>query len=92
MRDIFNVIETDDIKHDIDIGWAKARRNIVKLFKLANRPLTIDELVVGYYRSFKPHLTRRQITQMVGDMVRKPIYGVEKISRGTYQLKRNDND
>lgn len=88
MNDIFNIIETDDIKHNIGIGRIQARRNIVKLFKLANRPLTIDELTVGYYRSFKPHLTRRQITLMVGDMVRKPIYGLEKISHRKYQLKK----
>ena len=88
MSDIFNVLDVDDIKHNIGIGWTQARRNIVKLFKLANRPLTIGELTVGYYRSFKPHLTRRQITLMVGDMVRRPIYGLEKISRGTYQLKK----
>ena len=88
MSDIFNVLDVDDIKHNIGIGWTQARRNIVKLFKLANRPLTIDELTVGYYRSFKPHLTRRQITLMVGNMVRRPIYGLEKISRGTYQLKK----
>lgn len=88
MSDIFNVLDVDDIKHNIGIGWTQARRNIVKLFKLANRPLTIDELTVGYYRSFEPHLTRRQITLMVGNMVRRPIYGLEKISRGTYQLKK----
>ena len=88
MNDIFNVLDVDDIKHNIGIGLTQARRNIVKLFKLANRPLTIDELTVGYYRSFKPYLTRRQILLMVEHMTKRPIYGIEKISRGIYQLKK----
>lgn len=88
MSDIFNILETDDIKHNIGIGQTQTRRNIVKLFELANRPLTTDELTVGYYRSFKPHLTKRQLTLMVGDMARKSLYGIERTSRGTYQLKK----
>ena len=88
MNDVFNVLDVDDIKHDIGIGLTQARRNIVKLFKLANRPLTIDELTVGYYRSFKPYLTRKQISLMVDHMVKRPIYGIEKIGRGIYQLKK----
>ena len=95
MKDIFN---KDTIAESVlkDLGIA-CKKNIigsndlrvVELFKLANRDLTITELLVGYYNKYTEPLKestkdRNYINVLLFRLVKKGI--VKQISRGTYRL------
>lgn len=65
IKDIFDIKNIDDLPEDVleEIGLSVSfTSKLVTLFKLANRPLTINELTVGFYRKFNEIKTKRQIT------------------------------
>lgn len=64
MRDIFDIENIDDIPIKIrnELNNYDYTHNILKLFKIANRALSIDEVTIGYYRKFKELKTKTQIT------------------------------
>lgn len=91
MSDIFDVVDLSDIKHNIGVGVNKKHENIAELLRLAKRPLTIDELTVGYYRKYgKSFLTKRQMTLMVYQLARRNAYGIQSVGRGVYKLKDSE--
>lgn len=61
MNDIFDITDLDDLPTDL-ISQLKlgshADAQILKLFLLANRPLNLTQLLVGYYRTYKEEKTR----------------------------------
>ena len=62
---------------------------VIKLFKLANRDLTITELLVGYYNKYTKPLKentkdRNYMNVLLFRLVKKGI--VKQIGRGTYRL------
>ena len=62
---------------------------VIELFKLANRDLTITELVIGYYNKYTEPLKestkdRNYMNVLLFRLVKKRI--VKQIGRGTYRL------
>lgn len=62
---------------------------VIELFKLANRDLTITELVIGYYNKYTEPLKestkdRNYMNVLLFRLVKKGI--VKQIGRGTYRL------
>lgn len=62
---------------------------VIELFKLANRDLTITELLVGYYNKYTEPLKentkdRNYMNVLLFRLVKKGI--VKQIGRGTYRL------
>lgn len=51
---------------------------ILDLFKIANRPLSLDEVCVGYYRRYKEIRKRSQIRNRLYQMT---IHGPERLER-----------
>ena len=62
---------------------------VIELFKVANRDLTITELVIGYYNKYTEPLNentkdRNYMNVLLFRLVKKGI--VKQIGRGTYRL------
>ena len=91
-KNIFDLTDVSDVPAEIssELICDNFAQNILKLFELAGRNLTIDEVTVGYYRQFKEIKTKRQIMVKLYSMARakkakirsipnlKGVYGVVK--------------
>lgn len=63
--DVFDIKNIDDLPEDVleEIGLSVSfTSKLISLFKIANRPLNVNELTVGYYRKYNEIKTKRQIT------------------------------
>ena len=54
MNDIFNLSDVNDVPEQIreDLGQDQFAQEIIKLFQIADQPLTINEVFIGHYRLF----------------------------------------
>ena len=103
MNDIFNLSDVNDVPEQIreGLGLDQFAQEIIKLFKLANRPLTINEVFIAHYRMFsakkdqeghyqdKPDTrpkTKRQITLKLYNMAKEQDSGIIQTGRGIYKL------
>lgn len=91
-KNIFDLTDVSDVPAEIssELICDNFAQNILKLFELAGRNLTVDEITVGYYRQFKEIKTKRQIMVKLYNMARarnakirsipklKGVYGVVK--------------
>ena len=77
MSDIFDLSNVDDIPDEVKEGIVVdvVATRILELFKIAKRPLSIDEITVAYYRKFKDEdddlKTKKQIMGKVYNMSRE---------------------
>lgn len=95
IKDIFdrNAVKESVLK---DLGIAHKKNiigsndlRVIELFKLANRDLTITELVIGYYNKYTEPLKestkdRNYMNVLLFRLAKKGI--VKQIGRGTYRL------
>lgn len=103
MIDIFNISDVNDVPKTIqaDLGLDQFAEEIIKLFQIANRPLTINEVFIAHYRMFsaqknqngqyqtKPDVTpktKRQITLKLYNMSKDPEPTILSSGRGVYVL------
>ena len=72
-ENIFDLTDVSDIPEEIssELVCDNFAQNILKLFELAGRNLTIDEITVGYYRQFNEIKTKRQIMGKHGSQNKK---------------------
>ena len=104
MDDIFDISKIDDVPEEIqtELGVDQFAEEIVKLFTIANRALTINEVLVAHYRMFsatknadgvyvtKPGVTpktKRQITLKLYSMSKDSGAVLSSHGRGTYVLR-----
>lgn len=73
-------------KYDKKRNRSKNVVRLVNLFIMADRPLTILELIVGFYRVNKVYLKRRDITAILNRMTNIGI--LTRVKTGLYQLNR----
>lgn len=73
-------------KYDKKRNRNKNEVRLVSLFNMADRPLTISELMVGFYRVNKVYLKRSKITVMLNRMTNIGI--LTRVKTGLYQLNR----
>lgn len=107
MTDIFDIYDLADLPGDIKTGLRKDPfgDEIVQLFKIANRTLSIDEVYVAHYRKFiadmqaensesfvKTSKTKRQITLKLYNMGKDPNSPIESVEgrNGLYRLKKQE--
>lgn len=109
MKNIFNLENLDDVPQLIkdELTRDPFGEEIVQLFKLAERPLNIDEVFIAHYRMFssveavgtthrttpnpKPK-TKRQITLKLYNMSRDPNSVIKQCERGVYCLKESERN
>lgn len=93
-----NIFDKDIIAESVlkDLGIAHKKNimgsndlRVIELFKVANRDLTITELVIGYYNKYTEPLKesikdRNYMNVLLFRLVKKGI--VKQIGRGIYRL------
>lgn len=104
MSDIFDISDLGDVPSIIKNGLKRDPfgEEILQLFKLAQRPLSIDEVYIAHYRMFSAEQTqdggyktkqgiepktKRQIMLKLYNMSKDENAQIEQFSRGVYQLK-----
>lgn len=93
-EDIFDLFSIDDIPADIAEGLNTDvfAKRIIELLKLAGRPLSVDELTVGFYRKYKDEddgkKTKRQITLKAYNMSKEDHKVIRSLEnrKGVYEL------
>lgn len=76
-KNVFDTKNTDDLPDVIKKSLRKPKEGksdhkIVELLKLAKGSLSVDEIMVGYYRLHKEIKTRRQIIAIIYRMCKDP--------------------
>ena len=86
--DIFDVKNTEDLPEQLQKAVTKEfGNNIIELFKIAERPLHINEVTVAYYRKYGIEKTKRQITIKLCNMSRQINPKIIKYNKkGYYRL------
>jgi hypothetical protein len=86
--DIFDIRNTDDLPEQLQKAVKKEfDNNIIELFKIAERPLHINEVTVAYYRKYGIEKTKRQITIKLCNMSRQINPKIIKYNKkGYYRL------
>lgn len=86
--DIFDVKNTEDLPEQLQKAVTKEfDNNIIELFKIAERPLHINEVTVAYYRKYGIEKTKRQITIKLCNMSRQINPKIIKYNKkGYYRL------
>lgn len=93
-KDIFDLFSIDDIPADIaeGINTDVFAKRIIELLKLAGRPLSVDELTVGFYRKYKDEedgkKTKRQVTLKAYNMSKEDNPSIKSVEnkKGVYEL------
>ena len=93
-EDIFDLFSIDDIPADIAEGLNTDvfAKRIIELLKFAGRPLSVDELTVGFYRKYKGEedgkKTKRQVTLKAYNMSKEdyPLIKSMENRKGMYEL------
>lgn len=97
--ELFNTERIDDLPPEMQQQVGKGRldtfeRQIIDLFEIAGRPLSIDEVMVALYRKYKVEKKRRQVLNKLYQMSSsKSGATIETIQgkKGIYQLNRKEN-
>lgn len=72
IKDIFDTKNTADLPEQLQKEVTKEfDNNIIELFKIAKRPLHINEVTVAYYRKYGIKKTKRQIITKLYNMSRQ---------------------
>ena len=70
--DIFDTKNTDDLPEQLQKEVTKEfDNNIIELFKIAERPLHIDEVTVAYYRKYGIKKPKRPLMTKLYNMSRQ---------------------
>ena len=94
MQNIFDLNDVSDIPSEIknDLNRDIFGEQIIELFKIAQRELSVDEVTVGYFRKFKEAKTKKQIMTKLYNMSRDDLSLVRSVSgrKGVYCIKQSD--
>ena len=94
MKDIFDLFDLTDIKEDLgDIKTDEVTKEIIELFRIAGRELSVNELTVAYYRKYtvgqgRPKMLKFQMQNKIYKLGRDknaPIMPVDG-KKGVYKL------
>ena len=96
MKNIFDLEKTDDLPENVLVSISKTkprkssknRTRIVALFETANRELTIDEIIVGYYRMFGIEKKRPTIIAQLHSFVKCGVLQRKKGCKGVFILNK----
>ena len=95
MNNIFDLNDISDIPPEIkgELNRDKFAEQILDLFNMAGRELTVDEVTVGYYRQFQEIKTKRQIMTKLYNMSRETYPAIESVPgrKGAYRKRKNQD-
>ncbi len=91
-KDIFDLKNVDDLPKPLInelVAYRVDKWEVVIIDLLSMRsPLSLDQLMVGYFRKYDQHITRRQLTAKMYQMCRAANPKVDSIigRKGLYRL------
>lgn len=91
-KDIFDLIDLTDIPDNIKkelkiLSRDPFENQLIEIFKMANREISIDEVTVAYYRIYKDAKERRQIMTKLYNMSRSDRPAIKSMpQKGVYKL------
>ncbi len=92
MQNIFDLNDVSDIPTEIknELNRDVFGEQIVELFKLAQRELSVDEVTVGYFRKFNEIKTKKQIMTKLYNMSRDNLSCVRSVPgrKGVYCIEQ----
>lgn len=94
-KDIFDLKDIADLpktlKNELTVHKMSAlERNIIELFNISKLELSLDQILVAYYRKYKKEFTRREMTAKLYNISRSINSPIESIigRKGIYKLKK----
>ena len=88
----FDLLKLDDLPESIKTELRvyridRVEKNILDLFEIAQRPLNLDEIMVGYFRQYNETLSRKQWMTKLYNMARAefPLIKSVKGRKGVYE-------
>lgn len=88
-KDIFDLENVSDLPEDVRPAPCHAKsERILKLFEIANKPLSNEQLAVGYYRKYGEKLNRVNLSAYLNHMARNTKV-VKKVRRGVWELNKD---
>ena len=94
MNDIFDLKNLTDLPADIRGQLGATKRDeleteLIGLLRVAGRDLTLDEVMVGYYRQYKKPCERRALMLKLYNMSRAKSPAIEAVEKrkGVYRLR-----
>jgi hypothetical protein len=99
MDNLFNLTEISDLPKSVAVRLKSSlsRKRFepwLELYRIAGRPLTLDEFIVGYYRTHKVVLDRREVINRLYWMAHcaKPMLVAVPRRRGVYALSQGNGN
>ena len=96
MTDIFDVCSVDDIPDEIKNGLNEVLfdKQILELFDIGKRDLSVDEVTVAYFRKFGEPKTKKQIMGKLYNMARNKNPKIKSVRgrKGMYRKIRSNKD
>ncbi len=97
MKDIFDLFDLSDIPEDLgDIKADEVMKEIIELFCIAGRELSVNELTVAYYRKYtvgkgRPKLQKFQMQNKIYKLGRDKNAPISPVNgkKGVYKLDYN---
>lgn len=101
MIDKINIYDTknlDNIPKELKNQLSKNEKkpskndNILTLIREANKPVTVDELLIALYRKYRITSKRHSVLNTIARLVQKKI--IESVSKGSgiYQIKGKNHE
>lgn len=88
-NDIFDLEKVDDLPEDMrPVRRITKIERILKLFEVANKPLSNAQLVVGFYRKYGEQIQRSSLSAYLLHMARR-MKVIKKVRHGIWELNKD---
>ena len=89
-NDIFDLENVNDLPEDMRPARrdTKAER-ILKLFEIANKPLSNAQLAVGFYRKYGEKINRSNLSAYLLHLSRR-MKAIKKVHHGVWELNKDE--
>lgn len=88
-NDIFDLEKVDGLPEDMrPVRRITKIERILKLFEIANKPLSNAQITVGFYREYGEKLNRVNLSAYLNHMARNTKV-VKKVRRGVWELNKD---
>ncbi len=95
MKNLFDINDLSDLPEDMRKDVESRRLDdfeskILDLFEIANRELTIDEVMIALFRKFSLIKNRRQVMNKLYQMGNPKTGRLVSVKKGLYKLKTKE--
>lgn len=88
-EDLFDLEDLSDLPEDLRPAQRDTKiKRMLKLFEIANKPLSNEQLAVGYYRKYGEKLKRGSMSAFLHYMARQ-TKAVKNVRRGVWELNKD---